>query len=119
MDTNDAISALGALAQHSRLAAFRLLVRAAPDGLPAGEIAAALQIPHNTLSAHLTTLGHAGLVSARRDGRRMLYRVELDQARALLAFLLEDCCGGVPELCDSALESIATCCGAAPRGVPS
>ena len=117
MDESNAIAALGALAQDSRLAAFRLLVRAEPEGLPAGDVARALGVPHNTLSSHLATLSHAGLVTARREGRSVIYRAELARARELLAFLLQDCCGGVPELCAPALESLAGCCPPSPEGI--
>lgn len=110
MDMNAAIKALGALAQESRLAAFRLLVRAGDEGLPAGEIARALGIPHNTLSTHLATLAHGGLVSSRREGRSVIYSVDFDGTRSLLAFLLEDCCRGAPEVCNPALDSVLTAC---------
>ena len=106
MDMNNAISALAALAQEARLSIFRLLVRAGPDGLAAGEIGRALSIRHNTLSTHLATLARSGLVSARRDGRSIIYRIDLDGTRALFAWLLEDCCQGTPEACAPAIESL-------------
>jgi DNA-binding transcriptional ArsR family regulator len=114
MDTSAATAALSALAQESRLSAFRLLVHAEPAGLPAGEIARALGVPHNTLSSHLAVLSHAGLVTARREGRSVIYRAALDRTRDVLAFLLQDCCGGVPVLCAPALESLAGCCAPLP-----
>jgi ArsR family transcriptional regulator len=117
MDKQGAIAALSALAQDSRLGAFRLLVRAEPEGVPAGEIARALAIPHNTLSSHLAILSHAALVSTRREGRSVIYRAQLDRARELLAFLLQDCCGGVPELCAPALDSLAGCRAPVSEGV--
>lgn len=120
MDINSAIESLGALAQESRLAAFRLLVRAGDAGLPAGEIARTLEIPHNTLSSHLATLAHGGLVRSRREGRSIIYSVDFDGTRALLAFLLEDCCRGAPELCSPAIDSaLAACCTPVNRGVTS
>ena len=111
MDKSDAIKALDGLAQDTRLDAFRLLVRAGDEGLPAGEIARALGVPHNTLSTHLATLAQGGLVSSRREGRSIIYRVDFEGTRALLAFLLEDCCRGAPELCSPAVDSVlAECC---------
>ncbi len=87
------------MAQDSRLDVFRLLVREGEDGLPAGEIARALGVPHNTLSTHLSLLSGAGLLEAERQGRQILYRVDVGGMRRLLGFLLEDCCQGRPELC--------------------
>ncbi len=95
----DCVRALSALAQESRLEAFRLLVRSGADGLPAGEIARALAVPHNTMSAHLSVLANAGLVAARRRGRSVIYAVAFARVRDLLAFLVEDCCRGKPEVC--------------------
>lgn len=113
MEINQAIEALSALAQESRLAAFRLLVKAGPAGLPAGDVARALDVPHNTLSSHLAILTRAGLLGARRDGRSVIYAVDFDGTRALLGFLLEDCCQGSPALCTPALDSVlAACCQA-------
>ncbi len=106
MDIDSAVRSLGALAQQTRLAAFRLLVRAGSQGLPAGEIAQALGIPHNTLSTHLATLVHGGLVSSERQGRSVIYRVDFDGTRGLLGFLVEDCCQGAPEVCRPALDSV-------------
>jgi DNA-binding transcriptional ArsR family regulator len=94
-----AISALSALAHAGRLEVFRLLVRAGPDGMAAGEIARATGSLANTLSANLNILAAAGLVSARRDGRSIIYAAGYDRMRDLLAFLMEDCCGGKPEIC--------------------
>lgn len=99
MESEPAISALSALAQPTRLEAFRLLVRAEPAGLPSGEIARLLDVPHNTMSSHLAILQRAGLVGAARQGRSISYRAELGAVRQLVTFLLQDCCGGRPELC--------------------
>ena len=106
MDIDAAVRSLGALAQHSRLEAFRLLVRKGASGMPAGEIAQTLDIPHNTLSTHLATLVQGGLVRSRREGRSIIYSVDLAGTRALLGFLVEDCCRGVPEVCRPALDSV-------------
>ena len=117
MDTTQALTALAALAQESRLAAFRLLVAAGPDGLAAGEIARRLGVPHNTLSSHLNLLASARLVRSRRDGRSILYSLDLDGTRALLDFLVRDCCEGRPDLCGPLLTDSAVRCAAA-EGTP-
>ncbi len=100
MDKRDAIQGLSALAQSSRLDVFRLLAREGEAGLPAGEIARALGVPHNTLSTHLALLTGAGLLQAERQGRQIVYRVDVQGMRRLLGFLLQDCCQGRPELCE-------------------
>lgn len=110
MDDADTIAALSALAQPTRLAAFRLIVAHAPDGLPAGEIARRLDVPQNTMSTHLAQLTRAGLVSADRQGRTILYRAEIDHMRAVMGFLVNDCCGGHPELCNPLIADITPCC---------
>jgi DNA-binding transcriptional ArsR family regulator len=99
MEPNDAIEALGALAQETRLAAFRLLVRTGPAGLPAGAIAEALGVPPATLSFHLAHLARAGLVTSARHGRTIVYAADFAGMSALLAYLSEDCCQGRPEFC--------------------
>ncbi|MEX2455305.1 MAG: metalloregulator ArsR/SmtB family transcription factor [Rhodospirillaceae bacterium] len=99
MTENDAVGSLAALAHADRLSAFRLLVRRGAEGLPSGEIAAALSIPPTRMSFHLATLERAGLLTARRDGRRILYAVDIGAMRRLLGFLTEDCCDGNPEIC--------------------
>ncbi|MGH6910657.1 MAG: ArsR/SmtB family transcription factor [Phenylobacterium sp.] len=99
MEKPDAISALSALAHDGRLDIFRLLVRAGPDGTPAGEIARATNIANSTLSSHLAILNRAGLIASRRDGRSIIYTAAYDQMRDLLGFLMEDCCQGNPEIC--------------------
>jgi ArsR family transcriptional regulator, arsenate/arsenite/antimonite-responsive transcriptional repressor len=100
MNSETAIEAFSALAQSTRLEAFRTLVRAGPEGLPAGELARKLDVPANTLSAHLSILSRAGLVRSERQSRQVFYRPQLDQVRALTVFLLKSCCGGRPELCE-------------------
>jgi DNA-binding transcriptional ArsR family regulator len=96
VEAKEAVAALGALAQESRLEIFRLLVRQGPDGMPAGHVAEALGIPPATLSFHFAQLGHAGLVRSRREGRRILYSADYDGMQALLAFLTEKCCQPAP-----------------------
>lgn len=110
MDTSTAVDALSALAQSTRLDVFRLLVRQAPDGLPAGEIARRLDVPHNTMSTHLGILERAGLVSSERHSRSVIYRVELPAVHDLVMFLLRDCCNGKPELCAPLIEALSNCC---------
>ena len=99
MKSKNAIEALAALAQETRLAIFRLLVRQGPDGLPAGTIGERLDIPAPTLSFHLAQLSRAGLVTSRRDGRSILYAADYRGMNGLLTYLTEDCCQGRPELC--------------------
>lgn len=107
MDTKPAIAALAALAQESRLATFRLLVQAGPDGLPASKIAEALGLPPSSLSFHLKELTHAQLVIPRQDGRFIIYSANFATMNGLLGFLTENCCGGNP--CTPA--SMANCGG--------
>jgi len=92
METIDAVRALGALAQESRLAIFRLLVQQGPSGVAAGEIAAALGVSPATLSFHLKELSHAGLVKSLQQGRFIFYSADFDAMNTLLGFLTENCC---------------------------
>lgn len=101
MEQTDAIAAFSALAQPSRLDAFRLLVKAGPEGMAAGEIADALGARQNTMSANLSVLHAAGLVESRREGRSIRYFAAMGRVGALVDFLIEDCCGGRPDLCRS------------------
>ena len=112
MESNIAIKRLSALAQDGRLAVFRLLIKAGPAGVAAGEIARALEITPNTLSAQLTILANAGLVTGRRDGRSIIYAAGYDGMSELLVYLMEDCCQGRPEVCAplAAAASRAACC---------
>jgi DNA-binding transcriptional ArsR family regulator len=112
-----AVGALAALAQDSRLRVFRLLVRCGPEGLPAGVIAERLGIPPPTLSFHLKDLEHAGLATARRNGRSIIYSLRVEGIRALLGFLADDCCKGQPELCLPILGP--TTCGVGSEGCGS
>jgi ArsR family transcriptional regulator, arsenate/arsenite/antimonite-responsive transcriptional repressor len=112
MQLPTAVEALSALANASRLAVFRLLVRTGLAGMAAGDIAREVGARPNTLSTHLTILGHAGLVRSRRDGRSIIYSADYDSMRDLLGFLVADCCAGRPEIC-GALATIAAdsnCC---------
>src|SRR6185312_15073493 len=94
MESKDAIAALSALAQDSRLQIYRLLVQAGPEGWAASEIADRLDVPANTLSFHLKTLSHAELVLSRQEGRFIYYSANYEQMNTLLGFLTENCCGG-------------------------
>jgi DNA-binding transcriptional ArsR family regulator len=96
MENKDAVTALAALAQESRLAAFRLLVQAGPGGLAASKIAEALDIPPSSLSFHLKELTHAKLIVPRQEGRFVIYAAQFDTMNTLLGFLTENCCGGNP-----------------------
>jgi len=109
METDTALRALSALAQENRLAVFRLLVKAGPDGMAAGDIARKLKTAANTMSAQLLLLSNAGLIRARREGRSIIYAADFDRMGALLLFLTEDCCGGKPEIC-APLATVAACC---------
>jgi ArsR family transcriptional regulator, arsenate/arsenite/antimonite-responsive transcriptional repressor len=99
MEQEQAILAFAALAQSTRLDVFRLLVKHEPDGLPAGEIAKALAVPQNTMSAHLAILARARLVMSERKSRSIIYRADLATFQSLTSFMVEDCCGGRAELC--------------------
>jgi DNA-binding transcriptional ArsR family regulator len=111
MDELIALRALAALAQESRLAVFRLLVRTGPDGMAAGEIARALDVPHNTMSSHLSILSAAGLLTARREGRSIIYAIDFAGVRRLLTFLMQDCCNSRPEICAPLIAQVAPeCC---------
>ena len=99
MEHKDAVGALAALAQDTRLDIFRLLVEVGPEGLPAGQIGKRLGLPLATLSFHLSTLRQAGLVEFRRESRSLIYRSNFAAMNDLLAYLTENCCGGNPEAC--------------------
>ena len=96
MESHAVIRALGALAQEHRLAVFRLLVQAGPDGLPAGALSEAVGLPASSMSFHLAQLSHAGLVGQRRQGRSIIYSADFAAMNALMAYMTENCCGGVP-----------------------
>jgi len=105
-----AISALAALAQPTRLAIFRLLVKHEPIGVTAGVIAEAIGAPHNTLSTHLAILVRAGLLRSSREGRTIIYRSDVEGMRSVIAFLVDDCCNGHPELCNLVAADAVACC---------
>ncbi len=112
MESDLAVRRLAALAQPSRLAVFRLLVKAGHEGLPAGEIARELGIAPNTLSAQLNQLSNAGLICQRRDGRSLIYSACFDHMGELLVYLMDDCCHGHADVCGPVVERAARgdCC---------
>lgn len=110
IDLADTLNQLSALSQETRLLAFRALMEAGHDGMQAGAIADQLGLAPNRLSGHLSILVDSGLVSVERDGRRMIYRAEIDAVNSLLSRLVETCCNGHPEVCSSlASLSKASC----------
>jgi ArsR family transcriptional regulator len=104
-----AVEALSALGHSHRLAVFGLLVKAGEPGLPAGEIAREVGVLPNTLSTHLAILDRAGLIRSRRDGRSVIYSADYDGIRALIAFLVSDCCNGRPEICAPLADLVPAC----------
>ena len=111
MEIRNAVSALAALAQETRLAIFRLLVEAGPDGLPVGRIGEQLKVPGATLSFHLKELARAGLVISRHQRQFIYYRVDFDQMVELMTFLTKNCCRGMPEKCLTVMETaLGDCC---------
>jgi len=109
MEITTALASFAALSQDTRLNAFKLLVTQEPEGLPAGEIARQLSVPHNTMSAHLSVLARAGWVVSKRHSRQIIYRASLSHMEAVVQFLLQDCCAGHPELCSSLIDSLSGC----------
>ena len=110
MDDIIAITALAALAQNTRLEAFRLLVKHEPEGIPAGELARLMAVPQNTMSAHLAILTRAGLITGERQSRSIIYRANLEQLNKLILYLLKDCCGGRSDICAPLIKSLTPCC---------
>ncbi len=112
MDSEAAIRALAALAQTNRLAVFRALVQAGPEGLAAGVIAERLAVTPSTLSTHLGLLAQAGLVASRRESRSIIYSARFERMAELMAFLAEDCCAGSAQVCEPVAEAAArAACG--------
>jgi len=110
MELSDAIGALAALAQSTRLETFRLLVRCEPDGVQAGELARLMEVPQNTMSAHLAVLSRAGLVRGERRSRSIIYRADLTRFAAVMSFLLKDCCDGRPDVCAPLVADLTPRC---------
>ncbi|MCC6735195.1 MAG: helix-turn-helix transcriptional regulator [Bauldia sp.] len=117
MDESAAIVAFGALAQETRLRVFRVLIAAHPEGIPAGQVAASVGVPHNTMSTHLATLTRAGLTRSQKRGRTIFYQADLEGFRALVGFLTSDCCGGRPDICAPILMPVLSACDCTPEEV--
>jgi DNA-binding transcriptional ArsR family regulator len=116
MQITEAVAALSALAQETRLAAYRLLVEAGPEGLAAGQIAEALAVAPPALSFHLKELSHANLVSSRQEGRFIYYAADFEQMAALMTFLTHNCCRGMPQECLTVMETaLSECCVPKPK----
>jgi len=111
VETKEAVTALAALAQETRLSIFRLLVQAGPQGVAAGRIGESLDVPPATLSFHLKELSHAGLVSSRQEGRFIYYSTDFERMAGLMTFLTRNCCQGMPQECLTVVETaLGRCC---------
>jgi DNA-binding transcriptional ArsR family regulator len=110
MESPRAIEVFAALSQPTRLDTFRLLMEHEPEGLPAGEIARQLDVPQNTMSSHLAILTRAGLIESERHSRSIVYRAVIERVREITSFLVQDCCGGRPELCEPLVAEFTPCC---------
>ncbi|MCO4316247.1 helix-turn-helix domain-containing protein [Phyllobacterium sp. 21LDTY02-6] len=110
MEKEATIEALAALAQPSRMDAFKLIVMHEPEGIAAGEIARQLDIPQNTMSSHLAILSRAGLIVSERQSRSIIYKASFGNLRAAINYLLKDCCRGHPEICAPLIADIVPCC---------
>lgn len=115
MNETQALDALSALSQETRLRIVRLLVTAGPDGMAAGAIGDALDAASSRLSFHLTHLEHAGLIQSRREGRSIRYTAFYEALSGLIAFLMQDCCQGRPEVCAPAVSALAACACPSPE----
>ena len=109
MDMEESLSAFSALSNAGRLEAFRLLIKAGSAGMLSGEIGERLGAKQNTTSTNLAILQAAGLIESTREGRAVRYRANMSGVRGLLTFLMEECCGGNPELCGPILDEVACC----------
>ncbi|MDE0853460.1 MAG: metalloregulator ArsR/SmtB family transcription factor [Nevskia sp.] len=107
METQDALAALAALAQDTRLAVFRYLVEAGPGGVTVGRIGEALEVAPATLSFHLKELSRAGLVKSRQESRYYWYSADYAAMNGLIAYLTENCCRGQPQACCPPVKSPA------------
>lgn len=116
MESSSALDALAALAQETRLSVYRLLVEAGPEGVSVGRIGQALKVPGATLSFHLKELARAGLVWSRQEQRFIYYAVDFERMAALMTFLTENCCRGMPRECLAVVETaLGSCCPARPK----
>lgn len=120
MESSQAVTALAALAQDTRLSIFRLLVQAGPQAVAAGQIGEALEVPAATLSFHLKELSRAGLVSSRQEGRFIYYSADFQNMAALMSFLTQNCCQGMPQECLTVVETaLGRCCVPQPKRKPA
>ena len=120
MQIRQAVAALSALAQETRLATYRLLVEAGPEGVAAGQIADALSVAPPALSFHLKELSYAKLVSSRQEGRFIYYTADFEQMAALMTFLTQNCCRGMPQECLTVMETaLSECCAPTPKRKPA
>lgn len=110
MEKENTIEAFSALAQPSRMDAFKLIVMHEPEGIAAGEIARILDVPQNTMSTHLAILSRAGLITSVRQSRSIIYRANFGKLRAAINYLLKDCCAGHPDICAPLIADIVPCC---------
>ena len=110
MEMNHAIDAFAALSQPTRLDVFRLLIKMGDAGMSAGDISETLGVRQNTMSANLGILSRAGLIRNTREGRSIRYFADMEGLRGLLGFLMEDCCGGNPALCQPVINQLACAC---------
>lgn len=110
MDTSDATKLFAALSSPIRLNICRLLIKVGEGGMLSGELSTALDIPPNTASNNLVVLSAAGLVQNERQGRAVRYFADFQTIKALLSFLMEDCCGGKPQKCRPIIEEITCAC---------
>ncbi|QIE44846.1 helix-turn-helix transcriptional regulator [Pseudohalocynthiibacter aestuariivivens] len=110
MDKDETLTAFAALSQSTRLDVFRLLIKAGGAGMSAGEIGETLNVRQNTMSANLAILLRAGLIRKTREGRSIRYFADMNGLRGLLAFLMQDCCGGRPDLCQPVIQELACDC---------
>ncbi|AVA21866.1 metalloregulator ArsR/SmtB family transcription factor [Rhizobium sp. CB3171] len=116
MDERQALASFGALSQETRLQIIRMLVVAGPDGMSAGTIAEKLEVSPSNISFHLKELDRAGLVNQQREARSIIYTANYDALSGLVRFLMEDCCGGNPEIC-APTAKVAACCAPAEEKV--
>ena len=120
MDLTNAVWALAALAQETRLSMYRMLVQAGPGGIAAGRLGEALEVPPATLSFHLKELSHAGLAAARHEGRYIYYSADYRQMAELMSYLTENCCQGMPQECLTVMAAaLGGCCPPQSKARPS
>ena len=115
MEIREAVAALSALAQETRLSIYRLLVEAGPEGLSAGRIAELLKVPAATLSFHLKELSHSRLISSRQDKQFIYYAADFERMAELMSFLTQNCCQGMPQACLTVVEAALGRCCASPK----